>query len=65
MNLKNTNAAQQENLEEKLSRLLPRIVFSKFAKCLPESLWLETMAEKSLDVEGLLKDIDNSEIIIK
>jgi ATP-dependent Lhr-like helicase len=65
LNLKNINAAQLENLEEKLSRLLRRIVFSKFAKCLPGSLWLETMAEKSLDAEGLLKEIDNSEIIIK
>jgi ATP-dependent Lhr-like helicase len=65
MNLKITNAAHLENLEEKLSRLLRRIVFSKFAKCLPGSLWLETMAEKSLDILGLLKEIDNSEIIIK
>ena len=65
MNLKNTNAAQLENLEEKLSKLLSRIVFSKFAKCLPVSLWQETMAEKSLDVRGLLKEIENSDIMIK
>lgn len=60
MNFKNTNAVQLGNLEEKLSRLLRPIVFSKFAKCLPESLWLETMAEKSLDIQGLLNEIKNS-----
>jgi hypothetical protein len=38
-------------------------VFSKFAKCLPESLWLETMAEKSLDILGLLNEIKNSILV--
>lgn len=55
--LKKMSSSQLELLEVKVSQLLRRMVFSKFAKCLPDNLWLEAMAEKALDIKCLQKEL--------
>ncbi|HLP58889.1 MAG TPA: DEAD/DEAH box helicase [Candidatus Deferrimicrobium sp.] len=55
--IKKMSPSQLELLEVKLSQILRRMVFSKFAKCLPDNLWLEAMAEKSLDINGLNNEL--------
>lgn len=59
-NLKQIRSSQFEALEKELSQSLRRVVFSKFAKCLPDNLWLEAMAERVLDIEGLKKELNNA-----
>jgi hypothetical protein len=51
------SSSQLELLEVKVSQLLRRMVFSKFAKCLPNNLWLEAMAEKALEIKCLQKEL--------
>jgi len=55
--VKEMGESQLEALERKLSLTLSRVVFSKFSKCLPESLWSEAMAERALDVNGLKQEL--------
>lgn len=50
-------SSKLEELEEKISLTLRRIVFSKFSKCLPENLWSEAMADRSLDIKGLKNEL--------
>jgi ATP-dependent Lhr-like helicase len=62
-NLKKLERGKTGNLEERLSGSLRLIGFSKFAKCLPDNLFFETMTEKSLDAEGLLKEIERMMVV--
>jgi ATP-dependent Lhr-like helicase len=59
-NLKQIKSSQFEALEKELSQSLRPVVFSKFAKCLPDNLWSEAMAERVLDIEGLKKELKNA-----
>ena len=49
-----------DNLEKNLSSMLRRVVFSKFSKCLPDSLWSEAMVERALDINGLKQEMMNA-----
>ncbi len=51
--IKEMNPSQLEALNKKLSRKIPRYIFSKFSKCLPNHLWSEAMAERVTDIVGL------------
>jgi len=62
--IKKMSPAQIKELERKLSQKLPRLIFSKFSNCLPDSLWLETIAERVLDIEGLKAELDRISIEI-
>ncbi len=55
--VKKMDLSQLKVLEEKLSKLLRRSVFSKFTKCLPDNLWLEAMVERTLDIKGLINEV--------
>lgn len=55
--VKEMGESQLEALEGKLSLSLRRVVFSKFSRCLPESLWSEAMTERALDVNGLMQEL--------
>lgn len=55
--IKELSSSQLESLEIKVSQLLRKMVFSKFAKCLPDNLWMEAMAERALDINGLKNEL--------
>ncbi|MDQ1352221.1 MAG: ATP-dependent helicase Lhr and Lhr-like helicase [Acidobacteriota bacterium] len=55
--VKKMDLSQLEILEEKISKLLRRSAFSKFTKCLPDNLWLEAMAERTLDIKSLINEL--------
>lgn len=47
------------NLLKKSFRLVP---FSKFAKCLPETLWAEALSERVFDFEGLINEVKSCKL---
>lgn len=58
-------ASQLESLEEKLSIIIRRVIFSKFAKCLPDSLWSEVMAERVLAIKELVIELNSIDIVVR
>ncbi len=46
-----------QELEKRLSEEIRLAVFSKFVKCLPESLWYDALAERIFDFNGLMSEL--------
>jgi len=61
--LKSFHANDIAELESELFSEMRLSFFSKFVKCLPEELWYEAMAERILDFEGLLLELNRNAII--
>jgi len=62
--IKTTDVNTIHNLENKLFDEIRLSLFSKFARCLPESLWYKALAERIFDFEGLVKELNTKRIEI-
>jgi ATP-dependent Lhr-like helicase len=60
--IKNMVESQLENLEKKIARSMRRAVFSKFSRCLSDSLWSDAIAERALDIRGLKEELGISQL---
>jgi ATP-dependent helicase Lhr and Lhr-like helicase len=62
--LKNHTISKSLDNIDKIESATKAVFFSKFVRCLPDNLISASIAEKSYDYEGLLKELSNNEIII-
>ncbi|MCK4764916.1 MAG: DEAD/DEAH box helicase [Candidatus Aminicenantes bacterium] len=63
--VKSMGPVELERLGKKLTQELRLIAFSRFSKCLPKNLFSEALGERSLDIDGLRRELKNNKLEIK